>query len=357
MINEILKSIKEKDADVFSINYIDTILNLKNNTDSKTFDRVISFFRLYFNQKTKWQKEAIADIYVEDFSEFTEKISAYCTDVIAEKKIRISSAEKFNLSVKEYEIHDYKIFVHETNNTAFIMNYDTHEIFMFIDDSSEIALVEFIRDIVIKDQENKGSIIMHAAAVEKNNSVIMISGVKGAGKSTLTLELICNGHYRFFTGDKLFLRVIDGKVIAKGWPDYPHIGVGTIRNFKVLNDYCKKFNIEKMNNSDKILLDFEEYYRLDEININSGYAELDYIIFPKFAVDEPSNVIKVDDLKKRVRDNIEFKEDFSMSQWHNFIPKKYNKEQQIQMIMDALDTVSGFSWSGLFKADDISKII
>lgn len=357
MIKEILKAIKEKDGNLYSINYIDTILNFKNNIDSKIFDRVISFVRLYFNQKTKWQNEAIADIYVEDFSEFTEKISAYCTEVIAEKKIRISSAEKFNLSVKEYEVQEYHIFVHETNNTTFIMNYDTHEIYMFIDDTSEIALVEFIRDIVIKDQENRGSIIMHAAAVEKNNSVIMISGVKGAGKSTLTLEMICNGHYRFFTGDKLFLRVFNGKVIAKGWPDYPHIGVGTIRNFKVLNDYCQKFNIENMQNSDKILLDFEEYYKLEKININSGYAELDYIIFPKFSVDEPSNVVKVDDLKKRVRDNIEFKEDFPMSQWHNFVPKKYDKEQRIQMIMDALDSVSGFSWSGFFNADDISKIV
>lgn len=46
-----------------------------------------------------------------------------------------------------------------------------------------------------------------------DEKVIVICGGKGTGKSTVTMELIFNGGYHFFTGDKLFVRMEGGQKI------------------------------------------------------------------------------------------------------------------------------------------------
>lgn len=358
MIKNYLDSYKTNQSEIFSLTYIDTVLNFKNNSNIKAFQTVISFLKLYFSYNNVWaNSDLLANIYVQDYKEFLSDISQFCKTEISEKIIRISSAKKFNLSVKEYECDNNHIFIYNDTNTTIIMNYSSKDIYFFIDEDSEIPIIEFIRDIVIKDQENKGSIILHAAAVEKDNKVIVISGVKGAGKSTLTMELIFNAHFHFFTGDKLFVRVLDNQLIAKGWPDYPHLGIGTIRNFPHLYEISKKYITDSMKNSDKLLLSPFELYGLEEMKIESGTAVLSAMIFPKFDLDSESKISKTDDLPERISSNIEYKEDFPMSQWHDFVLKTYNRKQNVDALIKVVKNISGYRWEGKFSADTVQSIL
>lgn len=213
--------------------------------------------------------------------------------------------------------------------------------------------MEFIRDIVIKDKENKGSIILHAAAVHKNDKVVAISGAKGAGKSTATMELIFNAGYEFFTGDKLFVRVKDNKIIAKGWPDYPHLGVGTISRYDTLIDYCGTEKIQNADPSDKIIFSPEDFYDIAELKVNNETGVLSAFIFPQFNVNNASNVIKVDNVAQKIEANIEYKEDFPMSQWHEMVKKKYNRDENQKILCECLEQIPGYSWKGNFNAQDV----
>ncbi|WP_186102581.1 hypothetical protein [Burkholderia gladioli] len=94
-----------------------------------------------------------------------------------------------------------------------------------------IHLIELVRYYGLLVEQSKGTAVMHASAVAtRSGDIVAIGGVKGAGKTTTMLDMVASGDYLYFSGDKLLLDVVDGKVRARGWPDYPHVGVGTLRS-------------------------------------------------------------------------------------------------------------------------------
>lgn len=95
-----------------------------------------------------------------------------------------------------------------------------------------LDFVERVRDLVLKDQENRGVLVLHATSAERDGSLAVISGSKGAGKSTILLELVEHFGFRVVAGDTTLAFVDEsGDVILTGWPDYPHLGFGTIDRY------------------------------------------------------------------------------------------------------------------------------
>jgi hypothetical protein len=98
--------------------------------------------------------------------------------------------------------------------------------------SGQLDLIELIRDLVARDQENRGALPIHGTAAYRPDSCVVISGSKGSGKTTVLLELVERFGYRILSGDKTFLRTSrDGRFVVSGWPDYPHVGYATIDRY------------------------------------------------------------------------------------------------------------------------------
>ncbi|WXF89500.1 hypothetical protein WDV92_12685 [Pseudomonas syringae pv. atrofaciens] len=98
------------------------------------------------------------------------------------------------------------------------------------DENAFIHLIELVRYYGLLVEQAKGSVIMHASAVvAPDGGIVAIGGAKGAGKTTTMLDLVLSDEYLYFSGDKLLLDSVDGRIRARGWPDYPHVGVGTLR--------------------------------------------------------------------------------------------------------------------------------
>lgn len=356
-MEKLLTKYADKEGERYCLKYLDTTINVKQCVTNETIESVMFFFQLYLEKSDEWSKESLTDIYFYDFIEFEKDFCQYCGEVAAQKTIRISSVKQFNLSVKEYISQGYHIFVYDDNETAIIMDDSQHRVYLFLSQTSEIAIVELLRDIIIKDQENKGSVILHAAAVEKDNKVVAISGIKGAGKSTATMELLFHAGYHFFTGDKLFVRFENEKLIAKGWPDYPHLGVGTISRYSPLVAHCEAFDIRSKKPSDKILLSPKEFYGIEEIKINANVGEVSAVIFPEFNVSGESEVSQVENVAERLISNIEYKEDFPMSKWHELVKPGYVREVQEKKLCHCLASVPGFVWKGNFAAESMEDCL
>ncbi len=98
-------------------------------------------------------------------------------------------------------------------------------------------LVELVRDLVLRHQENTGAAVLHATAAYRDGEVVLVTGAKGAGKSTVLMELVEHFGYQVLSGDKTVLHELpDGSVVAAGWPDYPHLGYGTIAKYPGLKE-------------------------------------------------------------------------------------------------------------------------
>lgn len=95
-----------------------------------------------------------------------------------------------------------------------------------------IHLIELVRYYGLLTEQARGTMVLHSAAVRQRDSdkVVALVGAKGAGKTSTMLSLLATGDYAYFSGDKLLVDRADGGLRVRGWPDYPHVGIGTLRN-------------------------------------------------------------------------------------------------------------------------------
>lgn len=119
-------------------------------------------------------------------------------------------------------------------------------------DSGFVHLIELVRYYGLLIEQSRGTLVLHAAAVHEvdTQEVLAIVGAKGAGKTTTLLSHIASGAYSYFSGDKLLLNLEDGKASVRGWPDYPHLGIGTLRAHPLL---ARRLGVRLIDNQGRAL--------------------------------------------------------------------------------------------------------
>lgn len=149
--------------------------------------------------------------------------------------IRKSATDYFTIPCKRVTVEGIEYV--KCTKTDTILSFDKENKKIIIStqlqnaEQDELVLIEFIRDLVLKNEENHGVAVVHATSALKDDKATLIIGSKGKGKSTLLLELVSKHGYKLISGDKTFLWMEDGKLRASGWPDYPHLGLGTLSKY------------------------------------------------------------------------------------------------------------------------------
>lgn len=151
--------------------------------------------------------------------------------------VRKSASEFFTIPALRKTSGDVESVYCTKTSTRFDFNTSRGTVDVFVGGAGQLDLVELIRDLVLKDQENRGAAVLHGTAAERDGRAVLITGLKGAGKSTVLLELVEHHGYRVMSGDKtLAVRDADGQTVLAGWPDYPHLGYATIVKYPGLKD-------------------------------------------------------------------------------------------------------------------------
>jgi hypothetical protein len=152
--------------------------------------------------------------------------------------LRASSAADFNLAVQRGRTPaGQELAWDPLRRVGYRVHPNQAKVDFFGDASSAfVHLIEFVRYYGLLVEQSRGTAVLHSAAVHRvgRHEVVAIAGVKGAGKTTTMLSLVAEGKHRYFSGDKVLLDVSDGRLRARGWPDFPHIGLGTLRQHPVL---------------------------------------------------------------------------------------------------------------------------
>lgn len=149
--------------------------------------------------------------------------------------VRKSASDFFTIPARRAIVEGVDLVECTKTGTRMVFDADARRIQVFLGAEGQLDVVELIRDIVLKDQESRGAIVLHATAAYRPDSTVLITGGKGAGKSTILLELVEHHGYSIMSGDKsLAYEGQDGAITIMGWPDYPHLGYGTIVKYDKL---------------------------------------------------------------------------------------------------------------------------
>ncbi|MFI0982524.1 hypothetical protein ACH4SP_36645 [Streptomyces sp. NPDC021093] len=151
--------------------------------------------------------------------------------------VRKSASEFFTVPARRARASGREYLECTKTGTRFVFDRAARTVDVVVGPAGAMDLVELVRDLVLKDRENSGAAVLHATAAYRDGTVVLVTGAKGAGKSTILLELVERFGYRVMSGDKTVLHEQpDGSVLASGWPDYPHLGYGTIAKYPGLKE-------------------------------------------------------------------------------------------------------------------------
>ena len=151
--------------------------------------------------------------------------------------LRKSASEFFTVPARRAATDGREYLECTKTGSRFLFDRAARVIDVALGAGGHMDLVELVRDLVVKHQENTGAAVLHATAAYRDGAVVLVTGAKGAGKSTVLLELVEHFGYQVLSGDKTVLHGLpDGSVVAAGWPDYPHLGYGTIAKYPGLRE-------------------------------------------------------------------------------------------------------------------------
>jgi hypothetical protein len=156
--------------------------------------------------------------------------------------------------------------------------------------ASTIQVIDFVRDLIIRNQESLGTVVLHASGATDGASVLAVAGTKGAGKTTTLLSVLRHPGWSYFTGDKLFCRPVDGGVELSPWRDYPYVGVGTIRTDPGLRDWVRREvdpGLDGRAPTEKLLLDPDVFEAWLGSPFDATPRRLAAILLPEVRPGEP----------------------------------------------------------------------
>lgn|SRR5574344_442765 len=159
----------------------------------------------------------------------------YCDSATANTTIRYIEGLIDEDVLSSYQIADREN-EYETYN---YLNYDNHVLTVNLD-HYDISKVQFMQRILINtfvmELQKRGYIIVHGACVAKDGQGYIISGNKGAGKTTTLLKMLELG-YDFVSNDKVAIKKINGEIVACGIPHSMGIIASDISRFNIDAQY------------------------------------------------------------------------------------------------------------------------
>jgi hypothetical protein len=176
-----------------------------------------------------------------------------------------------------------------SSDTAFDLADDGGHARVYVADGSRYHASDLLRDVMWELAAAEGTFI-HAAAVTDSAGVIAVTGPKGAGKTTTAVDLVHSG-CAFYTGDVLF--VADTTNAAYSFPDYPHVGWGTLRTFPRLLSAVTSLGLRPSDDAEKVLLPHDLYQTVLGVAQSPPPLPLHTVVVPDLDAQGPARIVPV----------------------------------------------------------------
>lgn len=210
---------------------------------------------------------------------------------IPQSVIRRSSAREFTFDAHVVDRGERRLYINRATLLDAPRDAVKDNVFeLRITQGSAIQVLDFLRDLVIRNEESRGTVVLHASGIRDADRAVAIAGPKGAGKTTTLLCALDSPNWTYFTGDKLFCEPVEGGVVAHPWRDYPYVGVGTIVRDSRLAGLVREFvepNLDRRPASDKILIDPDVFESWLGVEFSASGRRLAAVFLPEVRPGEP----------------------------------------------------------------------
>jgi len=319
-------------AATFLLTYADTVLELELcGTTGRTVKPVLDFLTSHWRLTPADDRDrrVTATLRFRPYDTFTRDA---CPDArFAPVVIRRSSAEAFNLHGDRAAVGPLEVVDCPRTGTAFVFERPARRIDIYVSDRSRVQLIEFLRELVIRHQEHHDTVVLHAAALARNGRAVVLVGGKGAGKSTLLLDLVTRPGWQYLSGDKVLLSAgPEGEgIVAHGWPDYPHLGCGTIQSNPRLRQGLEGqgVTVSGLPPDRKLLLEPDTLQRALGFEPVADPLPLGTVLLPDVrGADRPEVAAVPAPPSHEVLRHLEFSAANDLGGWHSFIPRRPEAE-------------------------------
>lgn len=281
-------------------------------------------------------------IRIEPMSALPAAIGRYAAEPFA---LRRSSSQPFNLTLNIGRTPDgRRIGIDAENETAYVSDPAESELVIHVTEASHYHLLETLRYTALAAEQARGTVILHASAAVRDGEAVLVLGDKGRGKSTTLLRLLIGHGLGYLSGDKVLVDVHRGQLRLRGWPDYPHVGIGTLSLFPDLAKGCGVRLIDDGGNlrpaGDKILIEPAIYLRALDVPVFTETDVCHSLLFPDVRADSDAIRPAVEGKVREalLRGAIEDARIFTPGQWHGLIdtPPALAESRLANLLADAL---------------------
>jgi hypothetical protein len=251
---------------------------------------------------------------------------------IEQSVIRRSSAAEFTFDAHVVDVGHRRLYINR--NTYLDAPRDARDDPCFelrVTPRATIQVIDFVRDLVIRHQESLGTVVLHASGATDGAVALVVAGPKGAGKTTTLLSILRHPRWSYFTGDKLFCRLVDGGVEVYPWRDYPYVGVGTILADPHLHDLVRReidLEVGGRAATDKLLIDPDVFESWLGTPFSAKPKRLAAILLPEVKPGEPLRTWALTDPSERwahLNKLIDRQADTTFFTWQSYLVPDYTK--------------------------------
>ncbi|GIJ26341.1 hypothetical protein Vqi01_15030 [Micromonospora qiuiae] len=273
--------------------------------------------------------------------------------------VRRSNAAEFNFDAHVVTAGGRRRYVNRATLVDAPLDVATDNTFTVrITEKSTVQILDFVRDLVIRHEENAGTVVLHASGVGKDGAAVIIAGAKGAGKTTTLLSVLRRPGWKYFTGDKLFCTLDDGHITVYPWRDYPYVGVGTIRSDPRLEKLVREnvdASIDSYEPGHKILMDPDIFESWVGAEFSAEPLRLAALLLPEVRPGEPLTTWRLTDGNERwahLNKIVDRQVDTTFFTWQSHLVPDYARfYASLAELRTALDTVEMIRLRGTLDID------
>lgn len=330
------------------------------------YQKSIIFPNITFNIKTNhidsFQKQIthLSHFYIPYFHDSNQHINInYLEDEQLYHEIIMNCSSQTYILHQSFQNQVHKEYSYNKNIQYFIIDNQEYVCMKTSEDDYTIITdgrsssvkwpFRIIREILVRKNEEKGALFMHATGITLDDKGVLILGNSGSGKTTLAIQLLASEEtMNFLSNDRVFL--YDNNTPMMEYFPIPIVfAMGTVKGNPNLDEYFKKTRIleretnksyENSSNKDKVPVPLTD---LEKIFSNIGMKSenfLNCMIFSKLNLNDSHcfHIRELSDYEKQVKIN---QTCFTPFDWESLrLPWiYYSKTNPSEIIEKKIDTI------------------